>query len=251
MSHVASDSIVSRQPTTRRGRKLAFNLVLWRYDVRRALPFWGTSLVCLAILTLLPEGPLSLGDADGVFESAGGLLGILLAWRLFADTGHTQAFVFSRGLSRTQLFWDRWMLGMSLIAIHAGVVWLVLVSGLRSAWRQLLDGVDAPVYPLVAPYETVVIPPFWIASTVAFVITTLLITLRGLQKPSRVVSSGGALAWFLFDLPLTLLVVVYGQAMFASPLAISSGWLLAIGLGAIALFTLVAWHGYRNWEVSS
>jgi hypothetical protein len=249
MSQVNSRQVVSNAQAARRNGRSALNFVLWHYDARRALPVWGAALALLSFLTLLPEGPLTGGDTHWQFAWPGGLAGILIAWRLFADTGHTQAYVFSRGLSRSQLFWNRWLLGMTLLALQAGTVWLVLVSGIRSGWRQLLDGADAPVYPLVAPYETVVIPSLGIASMLAFAVATLLMALRGLQNPSRVASSGGALVWFLFDLPLVLLVTLYGQSVFVSPVALSTGGSFAIGLGAIVPCTLAAWHGFRNWEV--
>ena len=227
------------------------NFVLWCYDARRAVPVWCACLVVVSALALLLDGPLTQGDVDWIWQSAGLCVGTLIAWRVFADTGGTQAFVFSRGFSRNRLFWNRWALGMSLVAVLVFWMWLILAGGLRSGWRQFAGFEDAGLYPLIAPFETIVVPTFAGAGFATFAVTALLVIVRGIQRPGLVVGGRGTLVWWMVDVPLCLVasrivLALLTDAPFASPWVVA-GW----GVVVTPLTTWAAWHGYRHLEVSS
>jgi hypothetical protein len=227
------------------------NLVLWRYDARRAVSLWCACLLVVSALALLLDGPLTNGELDWIWQYTGLGIGTLLAWRVFADTGGTQTYIFSRGFSRSQLFWNRWTLGISLVAALVFWMWLILAGGLRSGWRQLAGFEDAGLYPLIAPYEAIVVPTFALAAFGTFTVTALLIIVRGTQRPGRVVGGRGTLGWWMIDVPLCLVIsravlALLTDAPFASP------WVIAAWAVVVAPLTIfAAWHGYRHLEVSS
>ncbi|HEY3966206.1 MAG TPA: hypothetical protein VGM05_16725 [Planctomycetaceae bacterium] len=227
------------------------NFVLWRYDARRAVSIWTSCLAVVSALALLIDGPLTDNDLTWIWQFAGLGAGTLIAWRMFADTGGTQAYVFSRGFSRSQLFWNRWILGMSLVAVLVFWMWLILAGGLRSGWRQWAGFGDAGLYPLIAPYEAIIVPTFAATAWGSFAVTTLLVVLRGIQRPGRVVGGRGTLGWWMLDVPLCVAASVAVVGLLTET-TLGPGWMITAWAAVSApLTTLAAWHGYRHLEVSA
>ena len=138
-------------------------------------------------------------DGGNKFALAFGLAqGWLLAWCIFRDPNNTDAFVFSRPYTRQQVFWSRWMLAMVLQAISIGAIYAILAVGART-W---IHGNHLPHYPMVAPFELVVVRTIAFASLIAFHLIMFL------SVRSRVLSTGTGPRWKAYVVKLACLMIL-------------------------------------------
>lgn len=177
------------------------------YDLRRSLPVLAFLLCGLTGLILLMPGPLSSSPLS-VGQVAGAVAGLLLAIRLMTDTGGTQSFVFSRGVTRRRLFLLRLLTGAAVLTGLSLVMWLMLKLGFRSSLHRLLWMSDAVFYPMSARFETSVVGASLRSGLHAFCLASFYMTWRGLNSPALNNSSSGIVRLFLLEAP-AILVCLY------------------------------------------
>jgi hypothetical protein len=222
--------------------------MLWplvKLDLRKVLPPYSLILVAL-VGSLL--GTSKILDARNAFAIGLGLAqGAVLAWCIFRDPRNTGAFVFSRPYTRQRIFWNRWLLAMGLQVVTAVLVCAVLAVGVRT-WIQ---GHHLRHYPMVAPFELIVLWPLSVASLISFHISMFMVV-RG-----RVLSPGSGAGWKRYAVNivcLMLLAVYMGGIQIAADT--SSGhafglvhWAVAYALVVTVMATAASLDGYRNMDI--
>jgi len=221
------------------------NWPLIKHDLRKALPPHLIILVALVGSLLATNRIL---DAGNKFALAFGLAqGWLLAWCIFRDPNNTDAFVFSRPYTRQQVFWSRWMLAMVLQAISIGAIYAILAVGART-W---IHGNHLPHYPMVAPFELVVVRTIAFASLITFHLVMFL-TVR-----SRALSTGTGQRWKAYVVKLACLMILM-VFIGGIPVAATDGpWrapslahcAAAYALVLAAMTTAASLNAYKNMEV--
>lgn len=177
------------------------------YDLRRSLPVLAFLLCGLTGLTLLQSGPLSSSPLS-LAQIAGAAAGLLLAIRLMTDTGGTQSFVFSCGVTRRRLFLLRLLTGAAVLTGISLAMWLLLKLGFRSSLHRLLWMSDAVFYPMSERFEASVVGASLRAGLHAFCLASFYMTWRGLSSPALNNSSSGIVRLFLLEGP-AILVCLY------------------------------------------
>lgn len=226
------------------------------YDLRRSLPLLAVVGLAVTGCVLLLPGPLQGGQVNW-FQPIGMLAGMLLAIRLLSDTGKTQAYVYSRGITRRRVFLQRIVLGLGLLILLGGLAGLILVLGFRERVHSLLRMRDVIFYPMAAQFEISIVKPLILSSLGTFGIMVFYMTWRGLCNPSWNATSSGMARLAFEEAPLGFLVL--WVALFSFGMEFVSGdqepslnfnalvaWipLIASG-GGIAL----SWVAARNLEV--
>ena len=119
-----------------------------KIDARKVLPYYIPFLLLAIAYVLFRQTPLARDD--WLVNLTACLQGMITAWRLFQDSSDTEAFVFSRPLSRSRLFLTRWSFGISLQLLTIFTVFAAIAIGLRSGIQTLMN---SPYHPLVKWYE--------------------------------------------------------------------------------------------------
>ena len=127
------------------------NLTLWKFDALRLMPLW--MLCAAAVLLAVVTETAPLGAWAGWIPWAGALMGIASGWRLFADARATRAYLFTRGLSRSRIFWNRWLLGLVGLALATGLAAAAIGLGARDLCHRALGYEDAIYYPMIRMFE--------------------------------------------------------------------------------------------------
>jgi len=128
------------------------NWQMIKLDLRKVgLGYFMFLAAFLAYVLFFPK-PLMVTDP---FAMAGGIgLGVFLAWRIFNDSCSTEAFIFSRPVSRSRFFRQRWLLGLFLQIVMFALIAIVLSTGFR-CWIHS----GGPYYPMVKWYELNILQP--------------------------------------------------------------------------------------------
>ena len=143
------------------------SIAIIKIDVRKVLPCYAPVLLVMSGFVLFWKTPLTTGDLilNLILNSIACLQGMVIAWMLFNDSRGTAAFIFSRPLSRKQLFLTRWCLGISCQLLTVLVVGVTIATGLRSAVQLLMD---SPYQPMVKWYELSVLGSFALYSILGY-----------------------------------------------------------------------------------
>ena len=170
------------------------------YDLRRSVPLISSLWLSITAVVLCLLGPLPGAPRWQwfMFHLLGYLTGMLLASWLSCDTGGTQAFVYSRGMTRRWILFLRMMLGVSQTLVLAGWIWLVLKIGLRERLHVYLKMPDNIFYPMSTQFETDVVVKFLANAMVALGFTFFYVTWRGLCRPSANSTWNGLVPLILF-----------------------------------------------------
>ena len=128
------------------------SIEITKIDMRKVLPYYAPFLLLTAGYILLRKTPFATNDL--VLNVSALLQGAVVAWTLFNDSGGTAAYIFSRPMSRKRLFLNRWCFGISVQFLTTLVVFVTVVTGLRS-WIQVL--MNSPYQPMVKWYELSVV----------------------------------------------------------------------------------------------
>lgn len=140
-----------------------------KVDARRVLPYYIPFLLFTVGYVLFRKTPLVTGDA--ILNLIPCLKGMVIAWVLFTCSSSTDAFVFSRPLSRKRLFLTRWFFGISLQLLTIPAVFLIITSRLRSGIQILMD---SPYHPTVKWFELSVLVPMALFSILGYVVVMFL-----------------------------------------------------------------------------
>ena len=140
-----------------------------KVDARRVLPYYIPFLLFTVGYVLFRKTPLGAGDS--ILNLIPCIQGMFTAWWIFQDPGETEAFVFSRPLSRKRLFLTRWGFGIFLQILTVFAVFVTITSGLRSEIQELMD---SPYYPIVKWYELSVLGTMALFSILGFEVVMFL-----------------------------------------------------------------------------
>ncbi|MBD3268371.1 hypothetical protein GF373_17020 [bacterium] len=124
------------------------NLEILKNDIRKLFIYYSVFLFLLFVYAVYITHPLAGVDVYLIVFAI--VQGVILSWRIFREFDGSEAFLFSRAVSRQSLFWHRWLLGMGLQALTWFVVAMVMVSGLRELVQMRLGN---PFFPMVRWYE--------------------------------------------------------------------------------------------------
>lgn len=145
---------------------------LIKLDLRKVLPVYLVIAVATAYFILITRDVL---DSTDVFVGTLALVqGWMLAWLVFRDPHHTQAFIFSRPWSRTRIFWHRWGLGMVLQMLTVAVIYTLLATGARAGLHRH----DLPYFPMVQRFEFSILWPLGFVSLITFHLVMFLMLRR-------------------------------------------------------------------------
>ncbi len=226
------------------------------YDLRRSLPVLGFAWAIITGFVLFLSGPLQGGQAN-TFQLLGMLSGMLLAGRLMSDTGKTQAYVFSRGITRRRVMLLRIVLGLAVIVALGALVWLTIVLGFRERFHSLMRMRDVIFYPMSSQFETSIIKPLVLSSISSFGVMTFYMIWRGLCSPSWNGTAGGIARLALMEAPIGALMLFVGIFSREELMVLSEYddrtnfthllfW-LPVGVSVAAM--VVAWFASRDLEV--
>lgn len=220
---------------------------LLRLDLRRVLPVYLVPVAATIGFILITRDVLDSSSLPViVFAIAQGWF---LAWRIFRDSPGTRSFIFSRPCSPSRIFWNRYLLALSLQGATLLVVFSLLAAGVRSA----IYARHLPYFPMVQPYELSVLRPLALASLITFHIVMFLLfrgTVAGAPK------SGWKAAVSKIVLILILLVFIGGAKTIAVPAGSGPSLDMAdmLFIYAVLLFILctAASHNCcKNMEIES
>ena len=167
------------------------NLTLWKFDALRLMPLW--MLCAAAVLLAVVTETAPLGAWAGWVPWAGAVLGIASGWRLFADAPATRAYLFTRGLSRSRIFWNRWLLGLVGLALATGLAAAAIGLGARDLCHRALGYEDAIYYPMIRMFEFRCLPALFGTEVFAYCLTIFAVVWRARVTSKRSSSLGGAL----------------------------------------------------------
>ena len=209
-----------------------------RIDLRKVWPYYAPFLILILGLATCQEKPLSTEDWG--LNCLAFAQGIVVAWRLFHDSGNTEGFIFSRPLSRGRLFVTRWGVGLSLHTLTIISVFLIIGSGLRSSIQNLIL---SPYHPTVKWYELSVLGSVALFSILSYGIVMFL-KLRwnivSVRSPTWHDILGTAFA-------ALLMLWWYGAMVRSIPKYMTIVYLIL----AITVRTLASFHCFQHREIET
>lgn len=159
------------------------NWTLWKFDLIRLVGLWLPAALIVFLFVLTEKAPID-GSTWSITGSAA-LLGSVSGWLLFADPPSTQVYLFTRGLSRERIFWNRWCLGMAGIVLVTGAAGVLIGGGLRAEWHRRWDFADAIFFPLIQRFEWRCLPMLFASATLAFCLSAFATVRRCLAQNRR------------------------------------------------------------------
>ena len=220
-----------------RGEGEDMSIEMLKIDVRKVCPYYAPFLLLTVGYVLFQNTPLSSDDWRVNLVAC--LQGMVIAWRLFNDSGGTGAFIFSRPLSRKRLFLTRWLTGLSFQLLTFMAVFATIATGLRSGLQLLML---SPYQPMVKWYELSVLGPIALFSILGYQVVMFL------KLRARIVSVGPS-TWR--DILGTVLVIVLcvpiSGGLFTSS-APTHYQLTYVALVTV-LGTLASLHCYQHLEI--
>lgn len=237
------------------------NLTLLKFDVLRVAPYWLACAGAVLLAVLTEQAPLSTWG--GWIAPAGAVLGIVSGWRLFADPPSTRAYLFTRGLSRSRIFWNRWLLGFAGIVLVTGLATATIVLGARDVCHRALGYEDAIYYPMIRRFELRCLPALFGMAALGYGVTIFAVVWRSLVTSKRGSSLGSAVrrmrdfAALSLSVLATLLIVEYladdiGIEKLVWPFVSiwsSPAWQLAYLTICPLLMTVAAAHAWKHQEI--
>ncbi len=145
------------------------SIEMMKVDLRKVWPYYAPFLLLTVGLVSCQQKPLSTEDWE--LNCLAFAQGIVVAWRLFHDSGNTEGFIFSRPLSRLRLFVSRWCVGISLHLLTIVAALFTIGSGLRNGIQNLTQ---SPYQPTVKWYELSVLGSVALFSIVGYEIVMFL-----------------------------------------------------------------------------
>jgi hypothetical protein len=223
------------------------NRTLLNYDLRKVSGVYLVMLSLWAAYVLIPATPFRPWDPIAI------LMGVVFGWvaaaQSFADYDGTTVWIYTRGLTRRQLFNNRLLLGVMLLAGAVAVPFLTTLLGLR----PLLHSTNATELQVVRWYELNLTLTFALACAVGFCSQLFLgVLLQLLDGSRRTAARGAAQAGLGFIVTLAVGIpfaaVAVGRIAGECP-----AWLQIVSLFAAVLLCiltgLAARHGFQHFDV--
>jgi hypothetical protein len=167
------------------------NRTLWKFDGLRIAALWLPAAAAVLYFVLSETAPL--GEWSFNIEASAAVLGAVTAWRLYSGSAAVRCYLFTRGLSRSRIFWNRWALGMSGTIFVTGLAWLLIICGARATWHRAWGDYDAAYYPMIQFFELRCLPALFGAAATAFCLTAFVVVGRALAITRRSASAWTAL----------------------------------------------------------
>jgi hypothetical protein len=158
------------------------NWTLWKFDLIRLVGLWLPATVIVLLFVLAANAPLDTTTMPIIGSAA--LLGIVSGWLLFADPPSIQVYLFTRGLSRQRIFWNRWCLGMAGIVLVTALAAVLIGGGTRAEWHRRWEFADAMFFPLIQRFEWRCLLTLFSSATLAFCLSAFA-TVRGCLTQDR------------------------------------------------------------------
>jgi len=155
------------------------NRTLLNYDLRKVSVVYLAMLSLWAAYVLIPATPFRPWDPIAIL--IGAVFGCVTAAQTFADYDGTTVWIFTRGLTRRQLFDNRLLLSVILLAGGVAVPFLTTLLGLR----PLLHANNATELQVVRWYELNLTLAFALACAVGFCSQLFSVVLSRLSHGSR------------------------------------------------------------------
>ena len=226
------------------------NWQLTKLDLRKTLPYYLAC--CAAIIGCILTTQEVLDSSNLTILTIALAQGWLLAWRIFHDPVDTESFVFSRPFTRSQVFINRWALGMILQGLTVLAVYTVLAAGTRT----LLYKRHLPYFPMVERFELSILWPIALASIITFHIIMFLIARGRISNPNgstrtgRLVVKIVLLVIFMIFVGGTGIRVASGGHGSSAPTQ-SVAFLLIYATAVILLSVPGSLNCYRHMEIKS
>jgi hypothetical protein len=167
------------------------NRTLWKFDALRIAGLWLPAAAAVLYFVLSEIAPLESWSFS--IDASAAALGVVTGWRLFSGSAAVRGYLFTRGLSRSRIFWNRWFLGMFGIAFVTVAAWLMIACGARAAWHHGMGEYGAAYYPMIQMFELRCLPALVGTAATAFCLTTFVVVGRSLAITRRSASAWTAL----------------------------------------------------------
>ncbi len=225
---------------------------LMRVELRKVWAWYLGLLLVTLYYAILKPYPFAHNDIGlSVLAAA---QGAIVAWRIFYDPMGTQSFLWSRPLTRTQLFLNRWALGLMLQGATLAILAAIIAGGARSQFHLALSEDTTAFYPASRWFDLAGLWPCLVYGLLAYhaaLYFNVFAEFKWRQLGGavggtfrRTVVSAAALC-----LPVGLFLLVDIPPRLAPKWPYGVIALLAAAL--IALTTTMAIHMYRQMEVDS
>jgi hypothetical protein len=228
------------------------NARLMLVEIRKVWAWYLAFLLVTVSYLVLKPYPLAHNDIAMAVLAA--FQGALLGWRIFHDPAGTQSFIWSRPLTRAQLFLNRWLLGLSLQVLTLVVVLALVGSGARSLFHETLSEETNPFYPASRWFDLAVLWPCAVYGLLAYQAALYLNAFAEFNWRHL----GGAISGTLRRTLLSIMAVCFPAAVFVLvdlPPSTAPRWpygILVAGIAVITVATTVMTvHVYRHMEVES
>ncbi|MCP4610627.1 MAG: hypothetical protein GY845_18105 [Planctomycetes bacterium] len=222
---------------------------LIKLDLRKVLPIYIVPVVIQVGFILITFDILDTANVTILVLAM--IQGWLLAWCIFRDAHNTRSFLFSRSWSPARIFWNRWILAITLQIGTVLLIYIILAAGTRTILHQF----HLPYFPMVERFELSILWPIALAPAITFHIIMFLM-LR-----SKMVSPDGACRWRVIVVIIVLGFILMmfigairdfmvipgmvGTGLGTSDLALVYTAVLAI------LCTAASLNCYKNMEIES
>jgi hypothetical protein len=228
---------------------------LIKLDLKKAL---ATYLVLLLVQIVFILSTRDILDSSNVTVVVLALAqGWMLAWRIFRDAPHTRSFLFSRPWSRTRIFWNRWILAVTLQSITVLLIYVILAAGTRT----LIYQTQLPYFPMVERFELSILWPIALASVIAFHIVMFLILWGQLgYNPGSTRVWHGIVVKIAFAImlmsfigggTLTVRAVSSDAGLRTGDLAFTGDWAFVYAVALVILCTGAARNCLKHMEIES
>ncbi len=223
------------------------NRTLLRYDLRKVSVIYTLILTQWAAYVLIPATPFRPWDPIAIL--IGAAFGWVVAVQTFTDSDGTTVWIYTRGLTRRQLFNNRLLLGVMLLAGAVAVPFLTTLLGLR----PLLHANNATELQVVRWYELNLTLTFALACSTGFCVQLLLGVLLRLSHGSRCTAGRRtveALLGFsvMFAIAVPFAAMAVGRSDGECPVWLQIASLFA-AICLCVLTGLAARNGFQHFDV--
>ena len=219
---------------------------LIKLDMRKVLPTYLVTVVIQVGFILITRDIL---DTTNVTILALAMIqGWLLAWCIFRDAHNTQSFLFSRAWTPARIFWNRWVLAVTLQISTVLLIYVILAAGTRT----MLQGL--PCFPMVERFELSILWLIALAPTITFHVIMFLMLRSKIVNPGGVGSQRTIVVKII--LVLILMIFIGRGHIMAFPMlgnaGLRTGELAFIyALVLTLLCTAASLNCYKNMEIES
>ncbi|MCP4257700.1 MAG: hypothetical protein GY774_09270 [Planctomycetes bacterium] len=150
---------------------------LIKLDLRKVLPTYLVTVVIQVGFILITRDILDTTNVTILVLAM--IQGWLLAWCIFRDAHNTQSFLFSRPWTPARIFWNRWILAITLQIGMVLLIYVILAAGTRTMLKGL------PYFPMVERFELSILWLIALAPAITFHIIMFFMLRSKIVHPGR------------------------------------------------------------------